>query len=75
MYNLTHPDILEMQRKGYLGSEPKPVAICDFCHEPIQPGEKYYDTAGAIVCDEYECKCAFLDEFKKIAEEDDYAGF
>lgn len=65
MINLTHPDILEMQRKGYLGSEPKPVAVCHICRDNIYPDATYYDLGGCILCDEYECIMAWLERYKR----------
>lgn len=70
MTNLTHPDILKMERDGYLGSEPKPVARCDYCGAEIYPGEAYYDVFGCIFHNDYDCEQDFLSTYLKVIWED-----
>lgn len=55
---MTHPDILKMERDGYLDSphKPKLIGICDYC------GDDIYDDCDAVESSDYifcDIKCCF----------------
>jgi hypothetical protein len=40
---------------------------CDYCRDPINVGDEYYDFDGKIVCED--CLYKYADEHKHVAEE------
>lgn len=48
---MTHPDILKMERDGFLGSAPRIMGVCMECGEQIEEGDTYYeDSDGGVFC-------------------------
>lgn len=48
---MTHPDILKMERDGFLGGPPKVIGPCRTCGETIMEGDTYYDdNEGGLFC-------------------------
>lgn len=50
----------------YVSRDPEIVGYCEACGAPIYKGLDYIDLQSVLLHDEWECKTAWLDQFKVI---------
>ena len=52
--------------EAYASRDPEIVGYCEACGAPIYKGLDYIDLKSVLLHDEWECKTAWMDQFKVI---------